>query len=48
MSADLAGCVIIALGSNLGDSPRLIRQAMDRLQALSDHERDEFLRYVYW
>ncbi len=25
----------VALGSNLGDSPRLIRSAMDRLQALS-------------
>jgi len=26
----------IALGSNMGDSPRLIRQAIDRLQELSD------------
>jgi 2-amino-4-hydroxy-6-hydroxymethyldihydropteridine diphosphokinase len=36
MSADLSGCAIIALGSNLGDSPRIILQAMDRLQAFSD------------
>src|SRR6266481_916406 len=28
--------VFIALGSNMGDSPKLIRQAIDRLQELSD------------
>jgi 2-amino-4-hydroxy-6-hydroxymethyldihydropteridine diphosphokinase len=27
----------IALGSNLGDSARLVKQAMDRLASLSDH-----------
>src|ERR1044071_3792717 len=37
--------VLIALGSNLGDSPNLIRAAMDRLQALSDQP---LLRSALW
>lgn len=28
-------CVIVALGSNLGDSPKILRDAMERLQSLS-------------
>lgn len=35
----------IALGSNLGDSVRLVRQAMDRLQAFSEHP---LLRSSLW
>lgn len=35
----------IALGSNLGDSVSIVRQAMDRLQAFSDHP---LLRSSLW
>ncbi len=37
--------VFVALGSNLGDSPRLIRSAMDQLQALSP---EPILRSSLW
>jgi len=39
-----APCVFIALGSNLGDSPRIVLRAIDRLQDLSE-ERSSFLLF---
>lgn len=36
MKAEIAEWAIVALGSNLGDSPRNVRRAMERLQELSE------------
>ena len=43
--SDVSVCALVALGSNLGDSPRLITQAMDRLQQFSDQP---ILRSLLW